>query len=189
MGIGMTDILQQTTDMETEAGLIYLLHDNEQQIRNDCNLLHKLELKYPDILYQGSSDVVPAARADRDLDSVVECGCSNGTTLIFSDTIDSYDGAEVVTTETLASACDKSFDQGVLDLSDASSYLDLESIVQQIFVFMDKIRVGGKILIPESTYCHLPYGIEGMEILLRVSGMIIELPVADVPGLLIATIL
>ena len=66
--------------------------------------------------------------------------------------------------------------------------MDLESIIQQIFVFMDKIRVGGKIFIPPSTYCHLPYGIEGMEILLKVSGLLIELPMAEAPDLLVATV-
>ena len=65
---------------------------------------------------------------------------------------------------------------------------DLESIIQQIYVFASKIRKGGRILIPESTYCHLPYGIEGMEILLKVSGLLIELPLSGVPGLLVATI-
>jgi hypothetical protein len=34
----------------------------------------------------------------------------------------------------------------------------------------------------------MPYGLEGMEILLRVYGAAIELPASDAPGLLIATI-
>jgi hypothetical protein len=61
-------------------------------------------------------------------------------------------------------------------------------VIQQIFVFMDKVRVGGRVLVPESTYCNMPYGLEGMEILLRVYGAAIELPASDAPGLLIATI-
>ena len=185
--IGRTTILQQTTDMETEAGLIYLIHDNEQQVRDDCDLLHLLEVKYPKILYQGSSQEEHRGKAERDMDAVFDAIQTPGPTLIFSDTLHEYDGADVVRTETLRKSPD-GYDHGILDLSDAASFADLESIIQQIFSFMDKIKIGGRILIPESTYCHLPYGIEGMEILLKVSGMLIELPVPESPGLLTATI-
>ena len=186
-GIGMTTMLQQTTDMETEAGLIYLIHDDEQQVRDDCELLHLLEVKYPRMLYQGSAEEVDTSHIERDIDTVMQNAGCHGATLIFSDTMESFKGAAVVKTETLEAAYD-SYDQGILDLSDPASFADLESVIQQIFVFMDKIRSGGRILIPESTYCHLPYGIEGMEILLKVSGMLIELPAAGASGLLIATV-
>lgn len=52
-----------------------------------------------------------------------------------------------------------------------------------------KIRRGGKVLIPESTYCNLPYGMEGMEILLKVAGLNIELPADSMESLLIASVL
>lgn len=41
-------------------------------------------------------------------------------------------------------------------------------------VFFDKLREGARVYIPESTYCHLPYGIEGMEIILHAAGLCIE---------------
>ena len=185
--IGRTNILSETTDMETEAGLIYLLHDDESQVRYDCELLHTLEIKYPKILYQGSSEEAVKGIVERDIDEIVKAAGGQGTTLIFSDTLEDYPGVAVVKTNTLMAAYD-SYDQGILDLSDSKSYVDLESIIQQIFVFMDKIRVGGKIFIPPSTYCHLPYGIEGMEILLKVSGLLIELPMSEAPDLLVATV-
>ena len=93
----------------------------------------------------------------------------------------------MVTHDELKKAYD-SYDQGILDLTDPRTFADLESAIQQIFMFMDKVRAGGRVIVPESTYCHLPYGIEGMEILFRVSGMLIELPMADESGLLIATV-
>lgn len=48
---------------------------------------------------------------------------------------------------------------------------------------------GGRVLIPESTYCNLPYGMEGMEILLKVAGLNIELPADSMESLLIASVL
>ncbi len=29
---------------------------------------------------------------------------------------------------------------------------------------------------PDTTYCHLPYGMDGIEILMRVAGLVIESP-------------
>ena len=43
-------------------------------------------------------------------------------------------------------------------------------------------------MIPESTYCNLPYGMQGMEILLKVAGLNIELPVYEMASLLTASV-
>lgn len=185
--IGRTTMLQQTTDMETEAGLVYLLHDDEQQVMEDCRLLHELELRYPDILFQKSSGREASAKAPRDINHVMEAAECHGSTIIFSDRPEEIEGAAVVAQDGLKYAYD-SYDQGILDLSDPQTFADLESVIQQIFMFMDKVKAGGRVIVPESTYCHLPYGIEGMEILFKVSGMLIELPSAGDSGLLIATV-
>ncbi|MBQ5391452.1 MAG: hypothetical protein IIU44_03685, partial [Spirochaetales bacterium] len=73
-------------------------------------------------------------------------------------------------------------------LSRHESFSDLESIIQQIYVFASKIRKGGRILIPESTYCNLPYGIEGMELLMQIAGLRIELPLRGETDLLVGSI-
>ncbi len=52
-----------------------------------------------------------------------------------------------------------------------------------------KAKMKGRVLIPESTYCNLPYGMEGMEILLKVAGLNIELPADSMESLLIASVL
>jgi hypothetical protein len=109
----------------------------------------------------------------------------HGSTLVFTDTECEVEGAEVVNERGLRKAYD-SYEQGILDLSEQTSFADLESAIQQIFMFMDKVRAGGRIIIPESTYSKMPYGMEGMEILLKVHGDVIELPAANDPSLLIA---
>jgi hypothetical protein len=146
-------------------------------------------MKYPKILYQEPSDPEAEERppVSRDIDFVMEAAGCCGSTIVFTDTEYTSEGIAVVTGSELSEAFD-SYEQGILDLSDPFSFADLESVIQQIFVFMDKVRVGGRVLVPESTYCNMPYGLEGMEILLRVYGAAIELPASDAPGLLIATI-
>lgn len=185
--IGMTDLMLQTTDLETEAGLIYLIHDNEQQVKDDCDLLHLLETKYPEILFQVSDADEEWEESFCDVESVMKDANCHGATLVFSDSKEKVNDAAVVGSRTLSAAYD-SYEFGILDLTQKESFADLESIIQQIFTFMDKIRPGGRIVVPKSTYCHLPYGIEGMEILFKVSGMLIELPPVNSSNLLIATI-
>ena len=113
-------------------------------------------------------------------------GNCHGATVVFSDTVKECAGATVVDETTLKDAYD-SFEQGILDLSRPGSFSDLESVIQEILIFTEKIRPGGRILVPESTYAHLPYGIEGMEILLKVAGLRIEMPMSDNKSLLIAS--
>ena len=55
-------------------------------------------------------------------------------------------------------------------------------------MFASKIRRGGRILIPQSTYAHLPYGMDGMEILLKVVGLRIELPLEGMVSVLVASV-
>ena len=93
----------------------------------------------------------------------------------------------IISKKELRSAYD-SYEQGILYLSKPETFADLEIVIQQIYEFADKIREGGRIIIPESTYRNLPYGIEGMEILLRITGLRIEAPRADLKNVLIASI-
>ena len=114
----------------------------------------------------------------------MKCG---GATLVFSDDPHPIEGATVIGESELRNAYD-SYENGILDLCNYESFTDLEIIIQQIYMFSDKIREGGRIIIPESTYCHLPYGMEGMEILLKITGMKIEPPEAELKGVLVASV-
>ena len=97
------------------------------------------------------------------------------STLVFSDSNEESEQATVVGGSQLATVYD-SYEQGLLDISRQESFRDVESLLQQMFVFFDKLREGACVYIPESTYCHLPYGIEGMEIILHAAGLCIEAP-------------
>lgn len=185
-GIGRDLILSETKNMETVGGTVYLIDKDENLVREECELLHLLEMKYPGILYQGEGDEDSGLNIRPDLDEVIRSGNCHGATLIFSDSIKEYKGATVVDGNTLNDAYD-SFEQGVLDISETGSFADLESVIQQIFKFTEKIRPGGRILVPESTYVHLPYGMEGAEILLKAAGLRIEMPSGAIKSLLIAS--
>ena len=185
--IGRASSLKETKNLETAGGTVYLLHEDEQVLKSDCELLHLLEMKYPKILFQDLKRPETAGHVEPDVAAVIKAAGCHGATLVFSDTLTSIEGATVVDADGLGKAYD-SYEQGILDLSRPESFADIESVIQQIFGFASKIRSGGRILIPESTYCNLPYGMEGMEILLRVAGLNIELPVYEMVSLLTASV-
>ena len=184
--IGRSAVLSETHNLETMGGTVYLIHEDEHLVREECALLHLLETKYPRILYQGGEPEPSYAEIKPDLNKVIHIGNCHGATCIFSDTTEDFSGATVLNGENINNAYD-GFEQGILDFSKPESFYDLESMIQKIFRFTDKIRQGGRILVPESTYIHLPYAMEGMEILLKAAGLKIEMPMGEMKSLLIAS--
>ena len=185
--LGREPFLTQTVDLETTGGAVYLVHDDERVVQEDCAFLHRLEMQYPEILFN-QSHAEPSAYAPRiPLQEIIrEAGC-HGTILIFSDTETETTGAVVVGSDELPAAYD-SYDNVILDLCRPETFSDTESVFQQIFTFLSKVRIGGRVLIPQSTYCHLPYGDIGMEILLRARGLQIEAPLAGKGKMIIASV-
>ena len=185
--VGRELVITGTKDLETMGGKIFMLHEDEKVIIDECNLLHMIEMKYPDLMFQSLANYTPDIVPERNIEILINHISCGESTLIFSDTCQEMEGATVINEKGLRLAYD-SYEQGILDLSKPETFCDLEIIIQQIYQFADKIREGGRIIIPESTYCNLPYGMEGMEILLKIAGLQIECPRSGFGNVLIASI-
>ncbi len=184
---GREERLPRTTDMENAGGIVYLMHEDEQVVMNDLELLHKLEMHYPKILF-GDAEIPPRSdRVSADIAEVMKETCCRGTTLILTDRDTQVQGALSVDTERLSTTF-SGFEQGILDLTEPASYADTESILERIFLFTDKIKEGGRFIIPESSYINMPYGIDGMEAVLLVAGMRLEMPLSGDSRALIASV-
>ena len=186
--LGRDPFLARTRDLETAGGTVFLVHDDERTVMEDCAFLHRLEMQYPQMLFnelRSAADGGPVPRIP--LASLLQEADCHGATLVFSDSGNSAPGAVVLSGDELASAYD-SYEYAILDLSRPESFADAESVFEQIFVFLGKVRAGGRVLIPESTYCHLPYGATGMEILLHAKGLRIEAPLAGKGRMMIASV-
>lgn len=184
--LGRAPFLSHTRDLETTGGAVYLVHDDENRVTRDCDFLHMLEMKYPEMLFNQPSHEPPMQTPRVPVEELMRETDCHGATLVFSDTETEVSGAYVVNTESLSSAygC---YNNILLDLSKPETFDDAESIIQQIFMFLGKVREGGRVLVPQSTYCHLPYGETGMEILLRIRDLRIEAPIASKGRLIIAS--
>ena len=185
-GAGRRSSLPGTRNLETAGGMIYLLHDDEKVVRNDCKLLHEIEMKYPELMFQNNTP------SDRKIDKPLgiaeimkEANCK-GSTLLLSDTPQEAEGSCVVSPDELQSAYD-SYEHGIIYLHKAESFADTESLSEMILTFIGKIRKGGCVIFPESTYCNMPNGVRMLEILLRAAGMRIEAPVSGKEKILTAS--
>lgn len=167
--------ISRTRDFETAGGIIYLLSDDEQQVKDDLDFLHLVEMKYPQLLFNElestGSPLVKRSTLKKMLDEIGMEGCL----LVLSDSGEESDSATVVDGQQLATAYD-SYELGLLDISHQQSFADVESLLQQIFLFLSKLREGAHVYVPESTYCHIPYGIDGMEVIFHAAGLTIEAP-------------
>ncbi|MBR4920282.1 MAG: ATP-grasp domain-containing protein [Prevotella sp.] len=184
--LGRDPFLSHTRDLETTGGMVYLVHDDERVVKEDCAFLHMLEMKYPEMLFNQLKPETSIHAPRIPLDVLMKETDCHGSTLVFSDTETEAPDAVVIDSKGLSSAYD-CYNNILLDLSRPETFADMESVSQQIFMFLSKVREGGRVLVPESTYCHLPYGAAGMEILLRAHGLRIEVPLAGKGRLLIAS--
>lgn len=186
--VGRSEFLSRTKDLETAGGTVYLVHDHEQTVLEDCRLLHKLEMYYFHMLYHdGRTDADLPSTTIPDMTVLLKETDCHGSTLIFSDSPVPEEIPAVVTDSESLKDCYDGFDQGILNLSCSETFADMESLLQQIFLFFEKIRSGGRIIVPESTYCHLPYDMEGMVILMKAAGLRIEIPIAGMIPVIIAS--
>ena len=186
--VGREDtLLKKTSDLETSGGYLYLLHQDEKVVRQELELLHLLEMRFSQLLFNDSRKLPVQPKGEADIAGMMKRMEFTGSTLVFSDTLQEAKGTVLANRATLRAASD-GFDQGILDLRDPASFADLESIVQQIFLFFQKIRQGGQIVVPDTTYRHLPYGMDGIEILMKVAGLVIESPEPSSAHVVVASV-
>ena len=81
-------------------------------------------------------------------------------------------------------------DDGFIFISiDEKSLVELNEseCLRLIFDTMDKVRNGGKVIIPSNTYNYLSYGREGAEELMLIKGLTLEAPIGLGNGNIIGT--
>ncbi|MCR5746930.1 MAG: ATP-grasp domain-containing protein [Lachnospiraceae bacterium] len=179
--VGRDSFMRKTNNLETNGGYVYLVHDDERILDSDKDLLHRLEMDFPKLLFQDATEINDVKTVDRDIVSIMKARPCRGNTLIVSDRSDDADissetlYATVISPNEIYEAYD-SYEQVILDITQEESFMDLEILFRQIMEAINKIRPTGCVLIPKSTYLRMPYGSSGMEALLIVAGVRIEVP-------------
>ncbi len=178
LGKALSDHLARTVDLDTSAGVVYLANTDEGQLIRDKDFLERAENLYFDMLFFGKKeDSSEKTEIKADIPGFLKSIHPVGSVLVYSDRSDNLPDVTVVNADTLSDA-KEGYSHAVLDISDRETE-DPETMVEDFFRLADKLRTGGHIYVPESTYQNFPCGAESIEILCEAAGLAIEAPDMD----------
>ena len=186
---GVASYYKKTRDLESSGGVIFLVHDDENVVLSDLAFLREIEKKYFSFLLNDgmSRKWFIDSNVDRpDFEKIIEeCGC-RGAILAVSDEEWHKDGVQTVTPGTIDDS-HKGFDYVIIGLQKSLLSLSESECLSLIFSIIDRVRPGGRVIVPANTYEYLSYKKEGAELLLQIKGLHIEQPLMRRKGYVIGS--
>ena len=179
----------KTQDLETSCGEVYLVHEDPNVVFKDVNLLRSIERQAFQLVLSEESDkeiIIDEKGIYEDIKSLSEEVNILGTSLLVSDTIFEDLNLMQVKPDNL-NEIGKEFNCVIVNLN--KSLLDNPDyvIVNLFLEILDKVKVGGFVFIPKSTYEFMPNSKAGVEALIKVLGLKIELPLHKMRRMIIAS--
>ena len=178
---------RKTRDLESAGGVIFLVHDDESVVMSDLEILREIERKYFSFLLSDGMSrrwFADAHIPEPDFEAVItDCGC-HGAILAAGDKEWHRDGIQTVTPQTLGQA-NKGFDCVIIGYQLSLLGLKESDCLDLVFNTMDRVKPGGRVIIPQSAYEYLSYKTDGAELLMRIKGLEIQAPPTDISGYVI----
>lgn len=179
----------KTQDLETKCGTVYLLHEDTTQVHKDLEFLESIEkYAFQLVLSEGLERKITfdEDEAHEDIESLIESIKSEGTCLLITDYI--YDNLDIVQVSPKElKEVNGQFDSVVINLNKSIADHEDDMIAKFVLDTFDKIKVGGLVFIPKTTYDAMPSGRLGAEALVKVLNLKIELPLHNFQKILIAS--
>ncbi len=175
LGKAVGDRLARTVDLDTAAGVIYLVNKDEAQLYRDRNFLERAEeLAFPMLFSEKRKSASEQPEKLDDVQKVLSALKPVGSVLLLSNEIDTLQGVTVVDMDTVEKV-QGGYQTGVLDLVFRENE-DYEEMTDAFYALADKVRENGLLVVPERTYWHFSSGMESFEILCEAVGYLIEAP-------------
>ena len=179
----------KTQDLETTGGTVYLVHEDGYVLQQDLDFLRSVEKQAFDLVLSDDSDKKTFVEEDLALEnirSVLERIKGYGSQFFVTD--QKLDGADFLQVDPDEIDDVKGdFNSVVVNLNKSIVDLRNDEIAYLFLRIIDRVKVGGIILIPESTYQFVPHGRAGVEALVRVLDLRIELPLHGFGKMVIAS--
>lgn len=170
----------KTQDLETTGGTVYLTHPDEEVIEKDIDFLRDIE-KYAFhlVLSEDSNEkIITDNESYESVRLLLERITAYGSTLCVTDQIFNGLGVIQVSLDDLDDITGE-FDCVVINLNKSLTNKKDEEATYALLKAINKVKKGGLIFIPESTYRHVPNGRISVEALIKVLNFKIELPMQD----------
>lgn len=182
-------VFVKTQDFETTGGTVYMVHEDGYVLQKDLEFLRSIEKYAFDLVLSEESEKKITFNEDKALDDVkstLEMVKALGSTLFVTDQV--LDVESVL--EVSPSEIDEvkgDFNCVVVNLNKSFDELKDDKIAYLFLRIAEKVKVGGIIFIPESTYKFIPDGRIGTEALIKVLGLKLELPLHNLKRMVIAS--
>ena len=178
----------KTIDLNSSCGFVYLVHENLFVLHHDLEFLRKVESKAFDlVLSEHNRDSIKIDEEKSINDSIKLLDDSEifGTTLFVTDQKIDRTCVQVGLDE--ISDIRATYDSVIVNLNSSMLNKKEDEIAEIFLEIFSKVKVGGLIFVPETTYQCLISKRRGMEALLKTLNLRIELPPNGVEGVIIAS--
>ncbi len=180
---------QKTKDVNSTAGVVFLVHKDLAEIENNLTFLKAVERNAFSLILSDDSLEVPEIDDEKylsDIRPLVEESEKYGTCLFVTDQFVDDISILQIGHEQIDEVGGK-FDSIIINLNKSLIDKSEEEKVNTILNIFSKLRTGGMIFIPKNTYQFALSGRKGLEALLKVLDYKIELPPYYVKEVIIAS--
>ena len=172
------NLFVKTQDFETTGGVVYLVHEDGYVIQQDLDFLRSIEKHAFELVLSDESNkktILDEDESFEDVKDVLERVNGYGSRLFVTDQKIGASNLLQVSSDEI-DGIKGDFNCVVVNLN--KTFLDLndEEIACLFLKIINRVKVGGLIIIPESTYQYMTHGRLGTEALIKVLGLKIELP-------------
>ena len=179
----------KTQDLETAGGTVYLAHEDPNQLQQDVDFLRDIEKRaFQLVLSEELHDdkVIDNDGIFNGINSLINEIKPYGTSLLVTENV--FD--DLMVSQVSADEIDGikgNFDCIVINLNESIACMKDEEIAKLFLAIFDKVKLGGLIFIPKTTYDFMPNARLGAEALLKVLDFKIELPIHKMNRMVIAS--
>ena len=179
---------EKTIDMETTSGAVYLAHKDPYQTEKDMIFLRAIEQNAFQLILSEEldTDINPDEDENNDMKTFIKDIEAFGTCILISDTLYGDLNITQITPQELKDI-NGNYDVVIVNLNESLSIYKDDQIAKFILNTFDRIKEGGLIIIPRTTYNALPNGRLGAEALIKTFDLKIQLPLHKFPKMLIAS--
>ena len=184
-----TNLFVKTQDFETTGGVVYLVHEDGYVLQKDLEFLRSVEKYAFELVLSEGTDKKTSLGKEVDLEEMrasVELVKAYGSTLFVTDQFIDDLGVFQVGPDKIDEVRGD-FKAVVVNLNESLLGKKDDFITELFLRIIDKVKIGGIIMIPETTYQYTPHQRIGAEALIKVLGLRLEMPLDHVNKAVIAS--
>ena len=178
----------KTQDLETAGGTLYLVHEYGYQLIKDLELIRNIEKNaFQLVLSEDKKNgEIDYENMNEDIKFMSDKIKGYGTCLLVSDY--EYDDIGLIqTSPDKVEDITGHYDSVIINLNKSIMDINDDEIVNLFLKIFKKVKVGGLIFIPKTTFDFMPNSRLGAEALLKILDLKIELPLHNLPRMIIAS--